>query len=191
MGRKTSKKSAKFLKLPGFDGAKLTISRVKISGDRSTQRSIRARPGTFEWVYGRETADTALYHAGTHYAELWETAGTADARSPEIGAVGGGGWSGMPDRRCVALSKLNAAFEQLGEGPTQRLTLYCVSGKTASEIAKIYEVGDREMALVLKQDLRDCARHFRFLSVPAVDKLSQASLRKRNELTSVTGYGKT
>lgn len=177
MGRKTSKKSAKFLQLPGFDGAKLTVSRIKIVGDNSIKRSIRARPGTFEWVYGRENANTALYHAGKHYAELWETAGTADARSPNLAAAGGGGWKGMPDRRCEALSELNAAFKLLGEGPRQRLMLYCVNGKTAAEIASIYEIGDREMALVLKQDLRDCARHFRFLSVPAVDKLSRASLR--------------
>lgn len=175
MARKTSKKSARFLKLPGFDGAKLTTSKVRLSGDRSTQRSIRARPGSFEWVYGRENADTALYHAGVHYAQLWESAGTADARSPDFGGGRGAGWKGMPDRRCDALSELNAAFEKLGEASTQRLMLYCVRGKTAREIANIYEVGDREMALVLRQDLRDCARYFRFLSVPGVDKLTQAS----------------
>lgn len=188
MARK--KKRNKYLELPGFDGAKITVSRVRLSGDRSTQRSIRARPGTFEWVYGRDNADTALYHAGIHYAELWETAGTADARSPDFGGSRGPGWKGLPDRRCDALSELNEAFQELGEGSTQRLTLYCVRGKTAREIAGIYEVGDREMALVLKQDLRDCARHFRFLSVPGVDKLPKASYRKRNGLTSATDHAK-
>ncbi len=58
---------------------------------------------------------------------------------------------------------------------TQRLTHYCVYGKSAAEIANMLGVGDRELVLVLKQDLRDCAVYFCFLSVPGGDKRSEDS----------------
>lgn len=167
---KPKRKKIKMSK-PGEDGTKIFRTSVRVTSSRNTTRSLRARPGTFEWAYARRTADLALYHAGSHYAQLWEAAGTADARSPDYEAVKGASWKGMPDRRCDAMSELKFAFEKLGEAPTQRLTLYCVRGHTASEIAKIYQVEDREMAHVLRQDLRDCARHFRFLSVPPVDQV--------------------
>lgn len=169
-----SKALQKGKKLPpaGFDGARLSAVDVRVTGTRSTTRAMRARPGTFEWVFGRRSASISLFHAGSHFAQLWEIAGTADARSPNYEGAGGGGtgWKGLPDRRCDALSELNAACAKLGHGPTQRLTMYCVHGKTASEIAKLYGVADREMAHVLKQDLRDCAIQFRFLSVHGVGK---------------------
>lgn len=169
-----SKKLRASAKLPpvGFEGAKEAAADVRVTGRRKTKRTIRARPGTFEWVFGRRTADIALFHAGSHFARLWEIAGTADARSPNYEGASGGSQRGISDRRCEALSELNALVKKLGEPITQRLTHYCVHGKTAAEIASMYGVGDREMALVLKQDLRDCARYFRFLSVPVVDKKS-------------------
>lgn len=173
-----SKKLQSGKKLPpaGCEGARVATVDIRLTGKRKDKRTIRARPGTFEWVFGRRTADIALYHAGTHFARLWEAAGIADARSPNYeGASGGGSLKGVSDRRCEAFSDLNEAVRKLGEAPTQRLTHYCVYGRTASEIANMLGVGDRELALVLKQDLRDCALHFRFLSVHGVDKRSQAS----------------
>ncbi|GLU25534.1 hypothetical protein Brsp01_07670 [Brucella sp. NBRC 12950] len=173
-----SKKLEASRKLPsaGCEGARVATIDIRVTGKRKDKRTIRARPGTFEWVFGRRTADIALYHAGSHFARLWEVAGTADARSPNYeGASGGGSIKGISDRRCEALSELNAAVRKLGEPLTQRLTHYCVYGKSAAEIASMLGVGDRELALVLKQDLRDCAVYFRFLSVPGGDKRSQAS----------------
>lgn len=154
----------------GYEGAKRATADVREPGRRKAKRTIRARPGTFEWVFGRRTSDIALFHAGSHFAQLWEKAGTADAKSPDYEGVGGSSWKGLPDKRCDAISELNRASKKLGDGPTQRLTHYCIYGKTAAEIAAMYGVGDREMALVLKQDLRDCAICFRFLSVHGVDK---------------------
>lgn len=168
--------AAKKQPLAGCEGARVATIDIRVTGKRKDKRTIRARPGTFEWVFGRRTADIALYHAGSHFARLWEAAGTADARSPDYeGVSGGGSFKGISDKRCEALSELNEAVRKLGEPLTQRLMHYCVYGKTAAEIAKMLGVADRELALVLKQDLRDCAIHFRFLSVHGVDKRSQAS----------------
>ncbi|WP_273727491.1 DUF6456 domain-containing protein [Brucella gallinifaecis] len=169
-------KAGKRQSLAGFEGARVATVDIRVTGKRKDKRTIRARPGTFEWVYGRRTADIALYHAGSHFARLWEAAGTADARSPDYeGVSGGGSFNAISDKRCEALSELNEAVRKLGEPLTQRLTHYCVYGKTAAEIAKMFGVGDRELALVLKQDLRDCAIHFRFLSVHGISKHPQAS----------------
>jgi len=148
---------------PGYDGAVLVDVEVNVSHTRRTSRQMRCRPGSFEWRYGRKHADTALYHAGVTYATLWETAGTADDRSPNLAAVGGGAWKGLPDARMAALDELRVAFAKLGQLPTSRLTAYCVRGETVAEMAKAFDIPGRDMAAVVHMDLTACALHFRFL----------------------------
>lgn len=148
---------------PGFEGARVFRSAVRISAARTETRSIRARPGTFEWRYGRKSADAALYHAGCHFAVLWERAGTADARSPNLMGASTTGWKGLPDARCDAMSEIGAAVGELGKLVSSRLTDYCVHGLTTAEIARKHDQKERDMAPVLHQDLRACALHFRFL----------------------------
>ena len=147
---------------PGYEGAVLIETPVRVTATRFEHRSLRCRPGTFEWRYARPKAETALYHAGTHYALLWEKAGTASASSPDLEAAGGGAWKGLPNGRAVAMDDLKHAFRELGKAPTSRLTAYCVQGKTTSELASQYGIPDRDMAAVLEMDLRACASHFRF-----------------------------
>ncbi|MHA6645658.1 hypothetical protein [Mesorhizobium sp. A623] len=57
----------------GKEGARLSKVSVKISTDRTARRTIRCRPGTFEWRYGRNKQN-ALFHAGNQFATLWERA---------------------------------------------------------------------------------------------------------------------
>ncbi len=155
---------------PGFDGAKPFKIRTKISSVRSETRTMRAIPGSFEWKYGRASANLALYHAGSHYAVLWERAGTADAKSPNFESTGGGGgWKGMPDGRCAALDDISLAVRELGKLVTVRLTDYCVRGMTVAQIAKKHSmppkhvISEREMGHILGMDLRACALHFNFI----------------------------
>ncbi|SDP08962.1 hypothetical protein [Phyllobacterium sp. OV277] len=149
---------------PGFDGAKTAQVNVRISVSRSDWRVVRAMPGTFEWRYGRQSGNVALYHAGSHYAVLWERAGTAAAKSPDLGSAGGGGgWIGMPDGRLAAMDDLSQAMRELGKRVSARLTDYCVHGLTTKAIARKYDVPERDMAPILHQDLRDCAYQFKFL----------------------------
>ena len=91
---------------PGFDGMKVMTSTVRLSSARTERRSVRARPGTFEWRYGRKSADAALYHAGCHFADLWERAGTAAAKSRDLTIVGTPGWRGLPEGRAAALDEV-------------------------------------------------------------------------------------
>lgn len=147
---------------PGYEGAVLIETPVRVTATRFEHRSLRCRPGTFEWRYARPKAETALYHAGTHYANLWERAGTASASSPDLEAIGGGAWKGLPNGRAVVMDDLKHAFRELGKAATSRLTAYCVHGKTTSELASQYGIPDRDMAAVLHQDLAACAAHFRF-----------------------------
>ncbi|PRD40436.1 hypothetical protein C5748_27050 [Phyllobacterium phragmitis] len=147
----------------GFEGARIYRTKVRITSSRSEARSVRSRPGTFEWRYGRKSADAALYHAGSHFAVLWERAGTADAKSPNLMGSNSTGWRGLPDARCDAMSEIGAAVVDLGKLVSSRLTDYCVHGLTAAEIARKYDQKERDMAPVLHQDLRACAIFFRYL----------------------------
>ena len=147
----------------GFDGAVEIDASVRMSATRSEYRSIRCRPGTFEWRYGRRDANTALYHAGIAFAELWEFAGTAAASSPDLAAIGGGMWRGIQNGRLEAMEKIDAARLDIGKWGTSRLVDYCVMGTSASDIARKYGSDERAMANVLAEDLRACAVHFRFL----------------------------
>lgn len=146
----------------GKEGARLSSVKVKISNDRTTRQTIRCRPGTFEWRYGRNKQD-ALFHAGNHFARLWEQAGTAAACSPSMEEASGAAWRGMPDGRVAAIDVLNAASFELGKLPMSRLVDYCVLGLTSAEIAKKHGQKERDMAAVVHQDLRACAIHFLYL----------------------------
>jgi hypothetical protein len=146
----------------GKEGTKLAKVKVKISAERSERQTIRCRPGTFDWRYGRDKQD-ALFHAGNHFARLWEQAGTAAACSPSMESASGAAWRGMPDGRVAAIDVLNAASFELGRLPLSRLIDYCVHGLTTAEIAKKHGEKDRDMAIVLHQDLRACAIHFLYL----------------------------
>lgn len=148
---------------PGYDGAIEIDTSVRITATRSEARSLRCRPGTFEWRYGRTNADASLYHAGIRFAELWEFAGTSAASSPDLGAIGGGMWRGIQTTRLDAMDKIDAARKDVGKWGTARLVDYCVMGSTASEMAQKYSTDDRSMAIVLNEDLRACAMHFRQL----------------------------
>lgn len=151
---------------PGYEGAVEINTDVRVTATRSETRVLRCRPGTFEWRYARSSKEkglSALYHAGVHYAGLWEKAGTASASSPDLLSEGGAGWKGLPDGRVMALDDLKKAFLELGHLPTARLTAYCVHGQPVSEIAVRFGVPSRDMAAVLHLDLHACAMHFNYL----------------------------
>lgn len=149
---------------PGFDGAEIFETGVKLSATRVERRMVRARPGTFEWRYNRDDSNlTPLYHAGADFAVLMERAGAADARSPDLRMTGGAGWRGLPDGRVAALDRLKDIMREVGSLSSARLTGYCVRGQSVSEIAAAYRVPVRDMAAVLHQDLRALALHLNYL----------------------------
>lgn len=149
---------------PGYDGAEEFTSRVKVSLTRSEVRTIRARPGSFEWRYNRDDDNlTPLYHAGVKFAGLWEKAGIASDSSPDITSSGGGQWKGLPDARVVAMDEIRAARGDIGKWGTARLVDYCVMGTPSSEMASRHGVDERAMSHILMMDLRACALHFKFL----------------------------
>lgn len=148
---------------PGYDGTKVSRVKVKVSRTRDNRQSVRSLPGTFEWRYGRGGAGQALYEAGTHYARLWERAGTASASSPNMEGNTGAGWKGVPDKRLDAMDELNAAYPVLGLLVSARLTDYCALGLTSEQIAKKHQIDKRDVPAVLEQDLVACAKHFRFV----------------------------
>jgi hypothetical protein len=148
---------------PGYDGTKISSVSVKVSGSRATRQSVRSLPGTFEWRYGRGGSGIYLYHAGTHYARLWERAGMASVSSPDLGGNIGAGWKGIPDKRLDAMDELNVALPVLGMLVSSRLTDYCASGLTAAQIGIKHGIDKRDVPAVLEQDLVACAKHFRFV----------------------------
>ena len=145
------------------EGAKISVVKVRISNDRTTRQAIRSKPGTFGWRYGRHKQD-ALFHAGSHLAQLWERAGIALASSADfLRGTSSGYPSGISDGRVAAIDKLDGFRAAMGVGTSERLIDYCVVGLTSTEIAKKNGTKERDMAPVLHQDLRDCAVHFRFV----------------------------
>lgn len=148
---------------PGFDGTVVVPMTVRLTSQRAEKRMMRARPGTFEWRYGRKSADAALFHAGCHFADLWERAGTAAVKSRDLTQVGTRGWRGLPEGRAAALDEVGHATRDLGRFVTSRLMAYCVEGQTTAEIARRHDAPERDMAAVLHQDLRACAECFRFV----------------------------
>jgi hypothetical protein len=146
----------------GKDGAQLIEVEVKISRRRIAHLTVRCRTGTFEWRYGRK--QSALFHAGNHFAILWERAGVAVASSADfLRGTTSGYPTGVSDGRVAAIDALRGAVEKLGHFTFERLMMYCVQGMTASEIAMRERCSCREIGTVLNNDLRQCAIHFKFL----------------------------
>jgi hypothetical protein len=147
----------------GKEGARTTIVRTKLSSGRSGKQVMRCKPGTFEWRYGRQKQD-ALFHAGSHLAQLWERAGIALASSADFLRGTSSGYAiGIGDGRVAAIDKLDGFRAAMGIKASERLIDYCVIGLTSTEIAKKNGTKERDMAPVLHQDLRDCAIHFHFV----------------------------
>lgn len=147
----------------GHDGARLSRVKVKLSSTRSGYHTVRSKPGTFEWRYGRDDQDT-LFHAGNHLAMLWERAGMTIASSANfLRGTASGYATGLADSRVQAIDHLDGFREAMGERPAERLIDYCVLGMTTAEIARKDGAKERDMAPVLHQHLRDCARHFKFM----------------------------
>lgn len=147
-----------------MDGAREFDVKVKISQRRFERRTMRAMPGTFEWKYGRDTADQALYEAGSKFARLWERASNLGGASVDLSGQGGGGdWKGLPDGRAAAMDEMKHAMLAVGKMSSARITDYCVLGLTSTEIANKHAISQRDIAPVLLQDLRAVAFHFRFL----------------------------
>lgn len=148
----------------GYDGAVGIETRVRVTATRHDTRILRCRPGTFEWRYGRASADSALYHAGIRLADLWETAGTASASSVDFDGAGGAGqWKGLPDGRLAAMDQIRQVRLDVGKWGMARLVDYVVMGTTASDMAVKYGKDARSMAHVLHEDLRAAAFHFELL----------------------------
>jgi hypothetical protein len=152
--------------LIGHDGAKTSKVRVRdLQGQRarSLTQAIRCKPGTFEWRYGRNRQD-ALFYAGNHLAILWERAGMTIASSANfLRGITSGYATDLAEGRAQAIDKLDGFRETMGQKPAERLIDYCVLGLTTAEIARKDGAKERDMAPVLHQHLRDCARHFHFM----------------------------
>lgn len=147
----------------GHDGAKTSRVKVKLSSDRVGYQTVRSKPGTFEWRYGRNQQG-ALFHAGNHLAILWERAGMTIASSANfLRGISSGYSTGLADSRANAIDRLDGFRDAMGQKPAERLIDYCVLGMTTAEIARKDGAKERDMAPVLHQHLRDCARHFNFM----------------------------
>ncbi|WP_309086408.1 DUF6456 domain-containing protein [Chelativorans sp.] len=150
----------------GKEGAKVSSVKVRdLQGQRARTlvQAVRSRPGTFEWRYGRDK-QSALYHAGSHFAQLWERAGIAIASSADfLRGTMAGYPAGKSDSRLDAQQKVSDAVREIGRYSAERLISYCVIGETAASLARKHGQSDRDMAAVLHQDLRAVAMHFRFL----------------------------
>jgi len=145
----------------GKDGTKLTTVRTRLAGNMTGRKTIRSRPGSFEWRYGRN-AQSALYHAGSQFARLCERAGMTIASSADfLRGTSSGHMTDMAEGRIAAIDKLKA-LAGLGHASTERLISYCVEGKTADEIAQGCDANKRDMAAVLHQDLRALAKELQF-----------------------------
>ncbi|MGE0290374.1 MAG: hypothetical protein AB7P16_29165 [Bradyrhizobium sp.] len=146
----------------GKDGAIESAVEVRISGARVKAGTMRCRPGTFEWKYGRNKQDS-LFHAGSHLATLWERAGIAVASSADfLRGTKGGYATGISGARLFAIDKLKGFVDDLGRKPSERLIDYCVVGMTSTEIARKEDVAEDDMPAILRADLRACAEHFHF-----------------------------
>lgn len=159
---KAERKAAKI----GNEGAKAYRIKVRdLQGQhaRTLTQTIRCRPGTFEWRYGRNKQD-ALFYAGSYLAQLWERAGMTVASSVDfLRGTRSGYITGIAEGRVAAIDKLEGFRDELGASPSSQLIDYCVSGLTAAEIAMKTGIKERDMATVLHHHLRICAKHFDFM----------------------------
>ncbi|MCP8894281.1 hypothetical protein KYK29_05015 [Shinella daejeonensis] len=148
----------------GKDGAVLAKVRLRVSSQRSAHLTIRCRPGSFEWRYGRGEP-CALFYAGNHFAILWERAGATVASSADfLRGTKAGHRTGISDSRVAAIDALRGLVDEIGRLSFERLMLYCVQGATSDEIATREQQEKRAIATVLANDLRQCAIHFNFVS---------------------------
>lgn len=143
----------------GQDGAK--VSRIKLRKAVASQgtvlRSMRRRPGTFEWRYGRDK-QVALFHAGKAFAQLCERSGATVANSADLLRGTKSGFAmGLAEGRIAAIDKMARTVGELGHDVTDRLIGCCVNGQTAPELARYHLTPEREMTAVLNSDLRTCA----------------------------------
>lgn len=146
----------------GKEGALPTKVKLRVSGARSSTQTVRCRPGSFEWKFGRNKQD-ALFHAGSQFAQLWERAGIAVASSADfLRGTKSGYATGISEGRLAAIQKIRTALGDLGHASTDRLIAYCVAGRTSVEIAQACGVEDRVMSAILNLDLKACARALRF-----------------------------
>jgi len=157
------RKRMRGLSAGGAEGSVIVAQDIKISGSRSSKRPMRCRPGTFEWRYGRGEKLMAYFHAGSHFADLYERAGTAAASSPDLAAQGSGDWKGLPDSRVAALDALRPVNAKLGEDQRLRLVAYCVEGLPVSDIAIWAGVPSRDMAAIIHSDMTALAKALHFL----------------------------
>ncbi len=163
MGKSVKPKKTTSGEKPGPDGTVYQSRRLKTGTQAIATARVRCRPGTFEWRYGRNSS--ALYHAGSTFARLWERAGIAFSGHSSSGEGGsGGGWKGEPDARLMAIDRVTKISADLGGPIMRRLVAYCVEGRTPREIAATYrdQANERQMGFVLEQDLTDLARAMNF-----------------------------
>ncbi len=148
----------------GKDGTVMTGVHLRVSGQRTTVQSVRCRPGSFEWRYGRQKQG-ALFHAGSQFAQMWERAGATVASSADfLRGTQSGFATGLAEGRAAAMQQLRGIVERLGQAPTDRLIAYCVKGETTTEMAHRHDVAERVMGAVLALDLKACAQALRFAS---------------------------
>jgi len=141
----------------------LAKAKITLTHERSSHHTICCRPGTFEWRYGRGKP-SALFHAGNHFAILWERAGVSVASSADfLRGTKSGYATGISDGRVAAIDALRGLVKRVGHFSFERLMLYCVQGATSDEIAARELQEKRAIATVLANDLRQCAIHFKFL----------------------------
>ncbi len=146
----------------GKEGAKLSVVKLRLSANRDERVVMRAKPGTFEWLYGRDKQD-ALWHAGNHLAQLFERGGYAIASSADFLRGTKSGPSGITGARLSAVQELEGFVREVGRKPSNRLMAYCGEGLTARQIASKEGIGEREAAVILRSDLMACAEHFNFI----------------------------
>jgi hypothetical protein len=148
--------------LAGYDGNVLVRVSTRITNHRVDKHTVRCKPGSFSWRYGRNK-QSALYHAGNQFACLWEKAGIALASSVDfMRGTRSGHQTGIPESRLHAIQHLTDVVRELGRFSTERLIDYCVLGYTSTEMASRFQLTEREIAAALHQDLRSCAEVFRF-----------------------------
>jgi hypothetical protein len=159
---KPKRKDKTVQQAPGFDGHVLVNAHVQLSTQRTEPRTIRCRPGSFEWSYGTRKQHGTLYHAGVHFSGLWERAHITVA-SPNLTPSVATQWRGLPDSRAEALSEIKRLGQHIGTYAMSRLIDYCILGNTTEEIGCKYRMNRKAMHHVLQCDLTDVASHFRFV----------------------------
>jgi hypothetical protein len=110
---RTERKAAKI----GNEDAKADRIKVRdLQGQhaRTLTQTLRCRPGTIEWRYGRNKQDV-LFYAGSYLAQLWERAGMTVASPVDFLRVTRSGYiTGIAEGRVAAIDKLEGFRDELG-----------------------------------------------------------------------------